>query len=141
MEKKYQEVHVDGGTISQIFLYPAQVEADLIDKRYKLNERRTMFVLLNGQVAPEYQKVRPRTVDIANRAIETLIKAQSDGDIAQLYRLSQRDNISFNLAFIPNDFKDKKTEDFDTVYMNKLYDIGYKAARRGYKWKKNPPNL
>ncbi len=139
--KKYQEVHVDGGTISQIFLYPSQVEAALIEERYKLNERRTMYVLLNGQVSPEYQVVKPRTIDIANRAIDTLIKAQSDGDIAQLYRLAQRDNISFNLAYIPSDFKDKQTEDFDRAYMNRLYDVGYNAARRGYKWKKSPPTL
>ncbi len=52
-----------------------------------------------------------------------------------------RDGIDFNLAYIPPTFKTPHKEEFDTVYMRALYDVGYKMAEKGYVWTKEPPVL
>lgn len=37
-------------------------------------------------------------------------------------------------TYIPSDFTVKPSEDFDPVYMVKLYDLGLQMARTGYPW-------
>jgi hypothetical protein len=139
--KAYDEVHVDGGTISQVFLYPSQVDVSQLAKRHKLHERRSMYVIFNGQADPSFEKVPLKTIDIANRALSTLIKSQANGDVAKLHALARRDDIRFNLAYIPRKFNVPSNEEFDETYMNALFEKGFELARNGYKWRRKPPSL
>lgn len=58
-----------------------------------------------------------------------------------IYLDCQRDGIDYNLAYIPDDFSIKPKEDFDPVYMGKLYDLAYQLAKNGYPWDKAPPGF
>jgi hypothetical protein len=63
------------------------------------------------------------------------------GDMYRIYLDCQRDGIDFNLAYITEDFDIKPNEDFDSVYMGKLFDLGYQLAKNGYPWEKAPPGF
>ena len=135
----YDEVHVDGGTTKHLFLYPTRMSLSNISKNFGYSPRRRMYVIRNGKLTPEWQKVEPKTLKIASRAISTVTKFQGKGDIVQLYGLSRRDKIDFNLASIPAAFDVPAKEPFDQAQMSALFDVGYEAARRGYRWMKAPP--
>jgi hypothetical protein len=98
-----------------------------------------MYIIRNGILAPEWQKVEPKTLKIASRAITTVTKYQGRGDILRLYALARRDRIDFNLASIPVTFDVPANEPFDQAQMNALFDLGYGAGSRGYKWRKRLP--
>jgi predicted acylesterase/phospholipase RssA len=137
--ESYDEVHVDGGTTEQLFLYPARVNLSELGRRYGFSPRRRMYIIRNGILAPEWQKVEPKTLKIASRAITTVTKYQGRGDILRLYALARRDRIDFNLASIPVTFDVPANEPFDQAQMNALFDLGYGAGSRGYKWRKRLP--
>ena len=59
----------------------------------------------------------------------------------RIYLDCQRDGIDFNLAYIPEDFDLKPKEDFDPVYMGKLFNLAYQMAINGYHWHKAPPGF
>jgi hypothetical protein len=52
-----------------------------------------------------------------------------------------RDGNDFKLAYIPATFDEQSAEDFDPVYMGKLYELGYEAAKNGYDWRTAPPGF
>ena len=54
---------------------------------------------------------------------------------------ARRNGMDYNLAYIPGKFLDTSTQDFDPVYMTKLYDLGFRMAQAGYPWKKTPPRM
>lgn len=139
--KKYEEMHVDGGTTKEVFLAPTQLSFQRFDRFYKIKPRRKLYIIRNGRLEPEWQAVQASTFKIAGRSISTLIKNQSIGDLFQIYTVSQRDRIDFNLASIPKTFKAENNEAFDQSYMNALYKEGYQKAVRGYRWRKKPPGL
>ena len=62
-------------------------------------------------------------------------------DLYRVYAVCQRDGTDFNLAHIPKTFTEPDRTDFDSVYMQKLYDFGFKDAKAGYHWVKQPPML
>jgi hypothetical protein len=64
---------------------------------------------------------------------------QGLGDLYRIYLTTLRDGIDYNLAYIGSDFDAPHQEEFDTAYMQQLFDYGYKLAQTGYPWQKYPP--
>jgi predicted acylesterase/phospholipase RssA len=134
--KKYQEMHVDGGAIAQLFLYPASIEANSLMKR-----ERHAYVIRNARLDPDYAMADRRTITIAGRAINTMLASSGQNDVLRTYFISQRDHVDYNLAYIGNDFVTEKKGEFDQAYMLALYEYGYQQARAGKEWHKTPPGL
>ena len=76
---KYQEMHVDGGTIAQVFLYPPSVSIAGAPKR-----KRVAYIIRNARLDPDWASTERRTMTIAMRAIDSLTRTQGIGD---LYRI------------------------------------------------------
>jgi hypothetical protein len=134
--KKYQEMHVDGGTIAQLFLYPPSLEAGRVLKR----DRRA-YIIRNARLDPEYTMSERRTVSIAGRAIATMLAASGHNDVLRTYFISRRDGLDYNLAYIGSDFALEKHGEFEQAYMQALFEYGYQQAKTGKEWHKLPPTL
>lgn len=136
---QYQEMHVDGGAMAQVFVYPTQFTAN--QQAAKLRADRKLYIIRNARLDPDWSSVERRTLDIVGRSISSLIHTQGVGDLFQIYMLTQRDEIDFNLAFIGADFDAKHTGEFDPVFMKALFDYAYDQAVQGYPWEKHPPGF
>jgi len=139
--RKYEELHVDGGTGSQVFVYPAAIDWKQITKKLKVQGAPKIYVIRNSFLEPDYQGINRSVLPIASRSIDSLIRTQGIGDIYQIYALCKRDGNDFNLAYIPTKFTEKPNEGFDPVYMGKLYELGHQMGRKGYPWVKAPPGF
>ncbi len=137
----FDELHVDGGTGSQVFVYPAAVDWRLITKKLKVKGSPKVYVIRNAFLEPDYRGVTRALLPIASRSIESLIRTQGIGDLYQIFALSKRDGNDFNLAYIPTTFTEEPTEGFDPVYMSKLFELGRKKSVEGYPWEKSPPDF
>lgn len=136
--KTYNELHVDGGVTAQVSLYPPQTSPRDIDKILGIMPKRRLFVIRNSKVNPEYAPVKAGLYSISKRSFDTLIKSQGVGDLYRLYTLAQRDQMEYNLAFIPDGFNAKSDELFDLEYMRALFKSGYDLGSKGYRWVKSP---
>ena len=137
--KEYDEMHVDGGTSNQAFLFPSNFSVSDFDKSTGLKRKRTLYVLRNGKVTPEYSVVKPKLVAIVGKSISSLIKTQGIGDLYRMYANAKRDGIAFRAVWVPETFTMKEPEPFDPEYMNALFEIGYKMGQEGIPWAKAPP--
>jgi predicted patatin/cPLA2 family phospholipase len=133
----YQEMHVDGGTTGQVFVYPAAIHL------YQLRQRdRALYIIRNARLDPQWAQVDRRTLPIAFRAITTLIQYQGMGDLYTIYSICERDHVEYNLAYIPPTFDFPHKADFDTAYMKALFEVGQRMAVKGEDWwYKHPPVL
>jgi len=138
---QYEELHVDGGTGSQVFVCPAAVDWKQITKKLKVQGKPKVYVIRNSFLESNYQGLNRSVLPIAIRSIDSMIRTQGIGDLYQIYALCERDGNDFNLAYIPAEFTEKPSEGFDPVYMSKLYELGYEMARKGYPWVKAPPGF
>jgi len=139
---RYQEMHVDGGVTAQVFFHPPSFVLESELGAAGLHQRnRRLYVIRNAHLEPTASSVERRTLKIAARAIRTLVQTQGLGDVHRLYDLAQRDGIDFNLAYIPKDFDGPPSNEFDPVYMNRLFDRAFGSAQDGYPWSKLPPDL
>jgi predicted acylesterase/phospholipase RssA len=132
----YQEMHVDGGTVTQVFLYPPSIRLDQAVPR-----QRILYIIRNARMDADWASTERRTMTIAMRAIDSLTRTQGIGDLYRIFATTQRDGIDFNLTFIPATFSTPHTAQFDTNYMRALYDTGLQSAKAGYQWQKSPPGF
>ena len=139
--EEYDEMHVDGGTSSQMFLYPAPLDAQKIDEIIGMKGKYRLFLIRNARLTSEWKAVEPKVSRIAIRSVGTLVRTQGTGDLYRLYLRTQRDGLDYNLAYIPEDFTMKSKELFDPEYMSQLFDLGYRMAEGGYPWRKGPPGI
>ncbi len=136
--KRYQEMHVDGGAIAQMFLYPpALAQAELLRTKTKRPIR--AWLIRNSRLDPDWATVERSTMGIAEDAIATMIQTSGINDVNRIYLTTLRDHVDYNLAYIGQDFTLEPKEDFDPVFMRALYDYGRDKARAGYPWAKRPP--
>ncbi len=139
--KRYQEMHVDGGVVAQVFAYPVGITAAGIDAATGTTRDRSLYVIRNARLDPGWTQVERQTMSIAGRAITSLIHSQGIGDLYRIHSTTQRDRVDFNLAFIPPTFNQPHPEEFDNAYMRQLFAVGYEMALKGFPWAKTPPGF
>lgn len=139
--RRYDEMHVDGGTTTQVFLFPDDLDWEVVADKLEVKGKTRAYVIRNSFLQPQWQAVKPRLVPIAMRSISSLIRTQGVGDIYRIYIEAQAVGIDYNLAHIPTDFQERPKEEFDPEYMQKLFDLGFGLAKDGYPWLKAPPGI
>ena len=139
--KPYQEMHVDGGAMTQVFLYPPQLNLRNLAAKMSPDRKRVLYVIRNARLAPDWASVDRQTLSIAFRAVDSLLHTQGLGDLHRIYLTAQRDGLDYNLAYISTDFTTRRNERFETAYMRSLFDYAYEKARHGYPWQKYPPGF
>lgn len=148
-DQHYQEMHVDGGTVAQVALYPPSFGGADVARNFGAADNRVLdllrrrkrrfFVIRNSRLVGERQTVGRSTFKIAGRAISTLIQTQGIGDLYQLYLLSLRDGVDYNVSYIPASFTEQPKEPFDQSYMRSLFALGRKLMLERKSWHKLPP--
>ncbi len=137
--ESFDEMHVDGGIGSQVFMYPAAVNHRQVAERLKIQGPAKVFVIRNAFLKTDHAEVQQSILPIARRSMNSLTRTQGVGDLYQIHSLCLRDGNEFNLAYIPSEFREKPSEAFDPAYMKALFEIGFEMARNGYEWDHSPP--
>ncbi len=139
--KLYDEMHVDGGAASQVFLYPLGIDWARVEDKLAVIGSPNVYMIRNSQLDSKWKTITRKLAPIAMRSVDSLIRTQGLGDMYRIYLGSMRDGLEYHLAYIPDDFNEESEEFFDPVYMRKLFDHGYNKAKLGYPWKREPPGM
>lgn len=137
--KRYDELHVDGGATSILYLYPIGLDWGKLTRKLEVKGKPNVYILRNGGWRKSWKSVDRSTIPIALRTIDSLMGSAVLGDAYRIYLATQRDGISYNLAYLPESFNEESSEPFDREYMTKLFNLGHQMAKDGYKWNTVPP--
>jgi hypothetical protein len=132
--KSYDELHVDGGVTSQVFLGATGLDWQRIGERLRVDGAPQLYVIRNARLAPQWEPVERRLGSIVSRSVASLIRDQGIGDMARIYLIAARDGMQFNLARVPADFAVESRELFDRDYMKALFERGFLAGKQGNAW-------
>jgi predicted patatin/cPLA2 family phospholipase len=138
----HQEMHVDGGVISQSFLYPPSIDIrEAVGVAGAANRQRDAYIIRNGRLLPDAASVNRKTLSIAGRAVSLMIASSGVNDMYRIYLTTTRDHIGFHLAYIPGEFSEPYKGPFDQAYMSKLFEFAFEEGDTGHEWQSKPPGL
>ncbi len=138
--QRFQEMHVDGGVVTSVFIAPNWLRLDgpfgeLIEGRT------TIYVIQNNKITPPYAPIEDELLTIASSSISEMIRNQSRGDQFRIYSIAQVNGFGYQMTAVPTEFDAVSDELFDPVYMRALFDVGYARVRSGDAWMDEPPDL
>ena len=137
--RRFKEMHVDGAIGDPVFS-PADVlvlTRGMVPVEPQI--RRTLYVLVNNKLRPQFEVVENTTIPIVYRSFSTLGMKSLVAEVYRANRVARENEIDFNLTFIGTDFRSKATESFDLDYRRQLYAYGRERALTGEPWSKQPP--
>ena len=142
----HDEMHVDGGVKTQLFLTAATINLTKIRKQLGLpktpEETTRLFIIRNAQTGPQPKSVSRKLNDIMERSISLFVKSQARSDLIRIYNFAQDEGFGFNWIAMPKEYEPPpQTEAYDTAEMNKLYNIGYEMGIKKDIWRKLPPGM
>jgi len=141
----YDEMHVDGGTITEVFFDGCMLDFAVARKEVFGQDAPkpgiAVYIIRNGKLTPSPQQVPRSLPKITRRALSTLNKAHGWDHLHHIYEMARRNQVAFNYIDIPQDFELPDKEAFDLEEMNRLFSLGVNLAKSGYQWHKLPPSL
>jgi len=140
--KIYDEMHVDGGVMAQVFFFGFVHDIADIDKSLELSKESKcvdIYIIRNGKININHEQVKRNIKNIAERSLTVMVNASSINDLVRIYYTSTEGNIGFNYISVPDDFQNIADEPFDQEEMIKLYQLGYKTALSGDRWNQELP--
>ena len=140
--RSYDEMHVDGAVAANVFYGGGLFSSrDLRRKAGRETAREDVYVIHNGQMAPNVATTGRSLPSIAWRSFQAAGTSAVVGDLVRIYALSKREGSEYHWVTIADDVNLTSSETFDPVAMQKLYDIGYQAALVGPVWNRFPPGV
>jgi hypothetical protein len=132
--KRYQEMHVDGGVMNQVFLLPPFFIKKFEESRSVEARERHVYIIRNGKLDPLWQPVPRRTTKVARRAIDALIDAQGVNDLYRLQVAAENAKEDFHVAYIGDEFSYPHSREFDPDYLRHLFTYAYTKAAQAAEW-------
>jgi predicted acylesterase/phospholipase RssA len=134
--RPFQEMHVDGGVSTMVFLWPPSIGAREVGRL----RQSIAYVIRNGRMDSESSVTSRGLFSIASRSVATLVHFSGVAAVHQVYLTALRDQVQFRLAYVGPEFEAERREPFDTRFMGALFDYAYEQARNGYPWATRPPH-
>jgi patatin-like phospholipase len=131
--RKYQEMHVDGGTTTCTFFQPYMLNLDPNNIRSRAGSN--LYVILAGKVFADPQGVEGGLVTIGVTGLRTMLYAGARSDLGRLFTLAEITGVNFRLASVSQDFPmNSDSLAVDPKEMHRLYDEGYRQGSNGGEW-------
>lgn len=140
--KTYSELHVDGGVTAEVIFVPPEAQlAELEAKIFGKLRKRTLWIVRNGKLGPEYAPSRDKMFSLASRGVLTLVKYQVLSNLRTLARETreaEKGQSNFFFQAIPQDFNSTKKSQFDLAYAKALFQCGIEVGKAGT-WSSDVP--
>jgi hypothetical protein len=137
--RRFQEMHVDGGAATQVFLYPPGLAPRSIRRQAGLEREATAWVIRNGRVDVTAFDAPRGLFSITARSAQTLLHFSGVGDLNQIYLTAERDGVRFRMQSIGREFNAPHTGFFEPDYMRALFAYGQARGRDPASWASAPP--
>ncbi len=133
----YDEMHVDGGTNSQVFFHAMTININKITKKLKTripSFEGTLYIVRNGKLASEQTHVERKLLSITDKTVSVMIKSAARNDLFRMKLLADAETMDVRFVGIPEDFVSESEEEFDQKEMGRLFEIGRTQWKQDDPW-------
>ncbi len=140
--RHYDEMHVDGGVMANVFYNGGFFSFSAARAGVGRGMgREDIYIIHNGQLLPVPEQTTRSLRGIALRVFDSATKAAFIGDLFRIYSIAVREQAGFFWVTIPEGVELVGEQLFDPVLMGELYEFGYRNAVAGQTWMTEPPGL
>jgi hypothetical protein len=128
----YDEMHVDGGASTSLFIAPVAAYFALLDQRALDGAR--VYVLINGQIIEEPETTPFKLGSIVARTFSVALKHMSRAQVVAVDQFADKYRMSVQSTYLPFDYPKYSPSDFRASTMRPLFEYGARCAESGRLW-------
>jgi predicted patatin/cPLA2 family phospholipase len=128
----YDEMHVDGGASTSLFIAPVAAYFALLDQRALDGAR--VYVLINGQIIEEPETTPFKLGSIVARTFSVALKHMSRAQVVAVDQFADKYRMSVRSTYLPFDYPKFSSSDFRASTMRPLFEYGARCAESGHLW-------
>ncbi|PMG43347.1 patatin-like phospholipase family protein [Shewanella sp. 10N.286.52.B9] len=139
--KPLEELHVDGGMNSQMFVDPGNFDYGLVNQALGYQQPTNIHVIRNGVLKSPYISLHDKGLELLNRSLKSMTVQQARGDLYRMLYYSEVNNYDLSFTYIDDKFDAEPATKkmFDQQYMEALYQNGYDKAVNNNLWQNQVP--
>jgi hypothetical protein len=132
-EGTFEEMHVDGGAISPLFVVPDPriLQQARVWKRRKAE----VFALVNTTLHPRASSTPLATLPVLVRSFELMLRSTYKSALRSVAGFCESNGLLLNTACIPGDYDGASMLRFDRTSMVRMFNHGADLARNGQLWR------
>lgn len=136
-----EELHVDGGMNTQMFVDPGNFNYSLVNKALGKQQKPNIHVIRNGVLKIPYAPLKDKGTELLGRSLKTMLVQQTRGDLYRMLYFSELNQYDLSFTYIDHEFDAQKAtkQMFDQQYMQALYQNGYDKVLSKTLWQKTMP--
>jgi hypothetical protein len=140
--RQFTELHVDGGITACAFLQPSMLGIGPNGEQPPEGNGMSVYVVVAGKLRQVATHTERELLAITGESLNTVLQAKMEGELAQMFILTQYARANFRLTGIPQDYVlPTNSMSFDQKAMRGLFDTGYRYGRDGTVWCMAPPTM
>lgn len=137
-DRSIREMHIDGGTSSQIFSLPDAALIDPVPFAVPPGRDGSLWLVANYVLGPEFAVTPLGVVGVGQRAYGTLIKSDLRSELFSLRDAAEETGFDFRLASIRRTLPWDPRDPFAPAFMAALFDLGRQEALTGTAFAPDP---
>ncbi|WP_374471439.1 patatin-like phospholipase family protein [Phenylobacterium sp.] len=128
----YEEMHVDGGAVSPIFVVP---ESLLLQRAAELQARGAeVYALVNTTLRPEPRATPLGAVPILMRSFELMLRSSYRSALRSVAAFCELNGFTLYAAAMPPEFSGVSMLRFERTFMAGIFDAAVGVAEQGRLW-------
>jgi predicted acylesterase/phospholipase RssA len=128
----YDEMHVDGGASTSLFVAPVAAYFALLDQRSLDGAR--VYVLINGQIIDAPQTTPFKLGPVVARTFRAALRHMSRAQVVSIDQFADKYRMSVQSTYLPYDYPKYSSSDFRASMMGPLFEYGARCADSGRLW-------
>ncbi len=128
----YDEMHVDGGTTSPLFIAPEFASVLQVDSSALHGAH--VYIVVNGKFGTQTQTTPDRMVPIVKRSITAALQRGTLAAVEVALSVAERNDMQLRVTEVPNDYPFLGPLDVDPSRMKALFDFGVRCALEERLW-------
>ncbi len=132
--KELIELHVDGGTIAQIWI------PDPVIVRNATGRSGSVWAVMNISLEPEFKLSSGRAADLSKQAIGSVFKSAAYSELTKAQARSAQAGYRFNLAYIRQGWPEAENVlSFDPAHMERVFEYAFEKTTSKQVWTRTIP--
>ncbi len=136
-DRTITELHGDAGVLSYYYAEPGLVPSNYVRPGGN-RDRARMDIILHNQIEAPPNNVEARSLKLAARSVSALTRTSMRLLLDSTLAETKTAGVEVRYTAIPLDWETVSSLGFDTEYMRKTYDLGYRRALEDTLWQTGP---
>jgi hypothetical protein len=139
----FVEKHADGGVSQGLFFAPPHTPPEFAGTQEAASLYGTdVYAIVAGKLYSDPKVIKPRALSIAGNNVETVLYAQTRGDLFRLWTYSTVRGMNFHMTAIPQEYTiPGSAVDFNPKAMTAMFNEGVRVVCEGVAWRTTPPGI